>query len=354
MPARDPGDVLDGDPGDGPARDRAAVVPVTDPEQSAGSTAAADSDAVSLTTHDVSGTAGTLCVSEWRSGDADEGVLFVHGATYPGRAIFGPGLDETPGWGPWTAARGVAALALDVRGYGGSHPVEADASEPPVRTAAAAADLAAAVSWARDRVDRLHLVGTSWGTLICGTYLASRDDPPVASVTLHAPVYDLSPAVRERLAAGGPFRTATRDGARERWAGQVPTDADTDAWLAEFDAFWTTYVSNSRFVIGADEDNHGPDSATVRVPNGCLADILATADGDSPYDPADVSVPALVVRGTADHTSVRSDALGVYDRLGGAPGENAYAEVDGGTHFVHLEPPRERLFDLVRAFQRGQ
>lgn len=316
-------------------------------------TDAAPDDPVERTAHDVDGPAGTLRVTEWTTGPTDVGVLFVHGATYPGRAIFGPGLDGSPAWGPWTAARGMAALALDVRGYGGSHPVTPDDdADPPVRTPAAAADLDAAVAWARDRVDHLHLVGTSWGTLICGRYLATHRSPPVESVTLHAPVYDLSPAVRERLVVDGPFRAVTRAGARERWAAQVPDEADTDRWLAGFDDFWTTYVSNSGFVVDGDDQAH--ETATVRVPNGCLADILASADGDSLYDPANVSVPALVVRGTADHTSVRPDALGVYDRLGGTPGRNAYAEVDGGTHFVHLEPPRTRLFELVRAFQEGR
>lgn len=301
------------------------------------------------TGHGVAGPAGELHVTEWVEGNPDTATLFVHGATYPGRAIFGPGLDGDPGWGPWTAARGDAALALDVRGYGGSHAVTAPDDEPPVRTPAAAADLAAAVDWAHDRFDRLHLVGTSWGTLIGGRYLATHD-APVASVALHAPVYDLSPAVRERLAVDGPFRTVTREGARERWLGQVPDDADTDRWLAGFDAFWRTYAGNSRFVV---DDASDPDRATVRAPNGCLADILSSADGNPLYDPGDVTTPALVVRGTADHTSVRSDALGVYDRLGGEPGRHAYAEVEGGTHFVHLEPPRTRLFELVRAFQRG-
>lgn len=305
---------------------------------------------VPATAHDIAGPAGTLRVTEWRPGKPTDGVLFVHGATYPGRAIFGPGLDGPSGWGPWTTTRGDAAFALDVRGYGGSHAVDPGPDdEPPARTAPAAADLAAAVEWATDRVDRLHLVGTSWGTLVCGRYLATRTDPPVASVALHAPVYDLSPAVRDRLAFDGPFRTVTRDGARDRWAAQVPADADTDRWLAGFDAFWSTYVANAGSVV----DDATDPTATVRVPNGCLADILAAADGDAPYDPAAVETPALVVRGTADHTSVRADALGVYDRLGGASGANAYAEVDGGTHFVHLEPPRERLFDLVRSFQRS-
>lgn len=306
---------------------------------------------VPATAHDIAGPAGTLRVTEWRPEKPTDGVLFVHGATYPGRAIFGSGLDGPSGWGPWTMTRGDAAFALDVRGYGSSHAVDPGPDdEPPARTAAAAGDLAAAVEWATDRVDRLHLVGTSWGTLVCGRYLATRTDPPVVSVALHAPVYDLSPAVRDRLAFDGPFRTVQRDGARARWAAQAPADADTDRWLAGFDAFWSTYVANAGSVV---DDATDSTTATVRVPNGCLADILAAADGDTPYDPAAVETPALVVRGTADHTSVRPDALGVYDRLGGAPGSNAYAEIDGGTHFVHLEPPRERLFDLVRSFQRS-
>jgi pimeloyl-ACP methyl ester carboxylesterase len=299
--------------------------------------------------HDIDGPEGTLRVTEWTADTPDTATLFVHGATYPGRAIFGPGLDGVPGWGPWTAAHGDTALALDVRGYGGSHDVWAG-EDTPVRTPAATADLAAAVEWAGDRFDRLHLVGTSWGTMTCGRYLATHEAAPVASVTLHAPVYDLSPAVRERLAVDGPFRTVTRDGARDRWAAQVPDGADTDRWLAGFDAFWRTYAGNSRFVVDGRTD---PETATVRAPNGCLADILASADGDPAYDPAAVTTPTLVVRGTADHTSVRSDAVGVYDRLGGSPGRHAYAEVEGGTHFVHLEPPRTRLFEPVRAFQCG-
>ena len=126
------------------------------------------------TGHGVAGPAGQLHVTEWSEGDPDAATLFVHGATYPGRAIFGPVPDGHPAWGPWTAARGDAALALDIRGYGGSHPVAAPDDEPPVRTPAAAADLDVAVDWAHERFDRLHLVGTSWGTQVCGRYLPRR------------------------------------------------------------------------------------------------------------------------------------------------------------------------------------
>lgn len=296
--------------------------------------------------HELDGPAGPLRLWEWPAPESDTAVVFVHGATYPGRAAFGTPVDGTPAWAPWTSARGAAAFALDVRGYGESVLQESrGGAVPPVRTAEAAADLGVALDAVQERFDTVHLVGTSWGTLTCGRYLTETPAHGVRTVTLHAPVYEPPQRVLDRFDLGDPpgeYRLVTRSAARERWHAQLPQEVDVTPWLAAFEAFWTSFADGVQGVDGAD---------AVRAPNGCLFDILANARGERIYDPADVEIPALVVRGSADHTAVREDALDVFDRLGSAPGTKQYAELDGGTHFVHLEPPRRRLFEAVWGFQ---
>jgi len=97
-------------------------------------------------------------------------VLFVHGATFPSET----GFDiELPGgsWMDFAAQRGFDAYCVDVRGYGGSTRPAAmeqppEANPPFADTREAVRDIAAAVEFIRKRrnVEKLNLVGWSWGT----------------------------------------------------------------------------------------------------------------------------------------------------------------------------------------------
>lgn len=308
-----------------------------------------------IESHDVDGPAGRLRLWEAATADPDGAVLFVHGATYAGRSIFAPAaLDPT--WLRWTADAGLSAFAVDLRGYGDSERPpgmdDPDPEEPPVRAAEAAEDVRAALGTVREDVDGpVHLVGTSWGTMIAGRLLTAADAPQVASLTLHAPVFEPDSALVEQFDAAdpSPTRTVTREEARQRWDAQVTTDppaASRGGDASEdpvFDAFWSALADSGQGVEGED---------AIVAPNGTLADIAAAADGEAPYHPAALDVPTMVVRGSLDTSSTREDALRVYDALD-LPGDDAvYAEIEGGTHFVHLERRRTALFEAVGAFQR--
>lgn len=297
-----------------------------------------------------------LSLRERSHDDPDAAVVFVHGATYAGRAIFDPIDAPELSWLRWAANAGQAAFALNVRGYGDSErPPEMDGggSELPSRLSEATGDVEAAIAAVRERVSGpIHLVGTSWGTMISGSLLGRPDAPDVASLTLHAPVFEPDPSLLDGLGSSGldATRTVTRADALSRWNEQVPDDpaAAIRGGTAEidpvFEAFWESLTSSGQ----GRTDGEG-----IVAPNGTLADLAAAAEGDRPYDPGSIEVPTLVVRGSLDPTATRADALDVYDRLS-VPGDEAvYAEIEGGTHFVHLENRRETLYETVESFQSG-
>jgi pimeloyl-ACP methyl ester carboxylesterase len=278
-------------------------------------------------------------------GGGDIAVLYVHGATYPGRAVFDTAAGPAPTWLSHTTGCGRAAYALDLRGYGDSEAPTAMDTEPgeaelPCRANVAAADVAAAVEAIPQ--PRVHLVGYSWGTVVCGRALA-EGRMRALSLTQFAPVFRPDPSLVEGFDLGAPpapTREVTREEALERWTGQFPEGVAPGTWRdpAAFEVFWDALHGSGQAVEAS--------VPTVRAPNGVLLD-LADAVEAAPYDPSRVTQPAFVCRGSFDPTATREDALALYDAL---PRARGYHEVGGGTHFLPLEKRREDLFDAVAAF----
>jgi alpha-beta hydrolase superfamily lysophospholipase len=285
------------------------------------------------------GSADGTRVRVWRCapGRATEAVLFVHGATYGGRAAFAP---EGYSWLEDVAAAGRAAYALDARGYGDSgSPPELDApagdGDPVVRAETAARDARAALGAVRESFETVHLVGYSWGSTIAGMLL---DDlgADVASLVQYAPVYSPAADRESDFSPGDPpaaYRTVTEAETRKRWAEQRPGPVPDGA----FEAFWEALI---------DSGQHAGEGRVV-APNGTLVDLTAAVD-EPLYDPGAIEVPALVVRGSLDTASRRPDALALYDALGAD--DRVYTEIAGGTHFMQFESVRRSLVGAVGSF----
>ena len=103
-------------------------------------------------------------------------LVFVHGATYPAHAAFDLRLDGVS-WMEYIAARGYDVYLLDLRGYGKStRPKEMaedpKANPPLTRGEQAIRDISAVVEFVRKRrnVERVNLLGWSWGTALMATY----------------------------------------------------------------------------------------------------------------------------------------------------------------------------------------
>lgn len=279
-----------------------------------------------------------ICRWERVPAGATEAVVFVHGATYGARSAFDP---DGFSWLDAVASTGRAAYAPDVRGYGDSErPPELDEPAaqhgPVVRAATAARDLATALEDICEPYETVHLVGYSWGTIISGLALTELA-LEVTSLVQYAPVYHPANDRRDQFALDDPptaYRRVTRDRARERWADQRPGNAVPDDAFA---AFWEALGTSGQRV---DDDE-------IIAPNGTMVDLEASVDA-SLYEAAAIDVPTLVVRGSLDTASTRSDALALYDTLGGA--DRTYTEIAGGTHFLQLESNRDLLYEAVRNF----
>ena len=179
---------------------------------------------------------------------ADRVVLFVHGATYPAETAFDLRLGGTS-WMEYIAERGFDVWLVDVRGYGRStRPPEMN--EPPeknapiVRTDTAIRDVSTAIDFIlRKRgVQKLDLIGWSWGTAMMGSYAAQNPDQ-VERLVLYAPlwVYSTDPLI----SVNGAWRAPTIDAARVRWLRGVADEKKNAlipaGWFEQWsEATWAT------------------------------------------------------------------------------------------------------------------
>jgi len=289
--------------------------------------------------------------------DRDAAVLFVHGATYPG-VTFDTPLSDGPSWLQRTAEDGYHAFAMDVRGYGRSTrpaaiAAPAEENAPFARAETVIHDIDDVVEFIRERtgVDKVNLVGWSWGTVTTGMYTARHGDK-VERLVLYAPVYSdrneawtaklADPDNPEQLADVGAYRTVTREQADERWASQIDADDSTE-WRdpAVFDDWFSAMLRMEP----------GDDVTQVKAPNGVLVDIWEIFHERPVYDAAKIDVPTLVIRGDDDPTSTDADARGLYAALSSAT--KRYVVIGDGTHFVCMEKNAPQLFAETALFLDG-
>ena len=280
-------------------------------------------------------------------------VLFVHGATFGSRLydIPAPGAS----WVADVAGAGYAAYALDIRGYGRSRmPRLPDG--PFSRAPEALRDIADVTAWIRARHDgaRLHLIGGSWGSITGAMFAGGPGSGDVDRLVLYAPIHAVhnegwlrllaDPADPGRLADWGPTRPVTEAATRARWDAEMPGGAD---WRDE-----GTFRALIDASLADDPDAARRDPPAFAAPNGTLLDLWEAMSGRPLHDPARIACPTLLIRGGADPTSTRDDALALFDRLG-TP-DRHYVEIAGGAHFVSAERRAPEVFAAVRAFLGGR
>jgi pimeloyl-ACP methyl ester carboxylesterase len=280
---------------------------------------------------------------------APEKILaYVHGATYPSETAFDLPLNGLSMM-DFLAAQGYDVYLVDVRGYGGStRPAEMDKpaaeNKPIADTITAVKDVGAAVDHIlkRRNVSKINLMGWSWGTAIMGMYTA-QNNSKVNRLVLYAPLWIFS--TKPIIGGDGPlgaYRTVSKAAAKDRWLKGVAEAKKADlipqGWFEQWaDATWATDPQSSKENL-------------LRAPNGVLQDVRDYwANGKAQYDPADITVPALLIHAEWDADLPSDQSHGYFAKLTNTPYKR-FIELGEGTHTVMMEKNRMQLFREVAAF----
>jgi pimeloyl-ACP methyl ester carboxylesterase len=275
-------------------------------------------------------------------------VLFVHGATYPAETAFDLQLDGLS-WMDYIAQRGYDVYLVDVRGYGrSSRPPEMDQpaanNKPIVNTDTAARDYGSAVDFVLKRrgIDKLTVLGWSWGTAITA-YYTSKNNAKVNRLVLYAPVWlRQSKSLTDSGGALGAYRTVTVDAARKRKeAGLAPgRNPMPDAWFEDWAK--ATFASDP---VGAKANPQ-----YVRAPNGVVQDGRDFWSAGKPmYDPSDIRVPTMLILAEWDADTPLYMAQTLFPQLVNAEPKRLVI-IGAGTHSIIMEKNRMQLFREVQMF----
>lgn len=288
------------------------------------------------------------CISPPRH--TDQGLLFVHGATFPIRLAFGFEFSPGDSWMHAMAARGYVVCGVDFLGFGASDRpaamhADAVASPPAVRAAEAAEQIAAAADYLRreKKIAAIHLIAHSWGTIPAATY-AARRPPALKSLTLFGPIVP---------------------------TGELPADVDKSAWFTltaaqRLDQLrFKSALPPGQILLEPAVETHWADAfracaprigndapEQIRIPNGPNADIAEAEAGRYPYSAQAIDVPTFVVYGNHDVIVRDADAAKFLRTFTHAP-LKWQLRIDDGTHVMHLERGRHSLYESVAAFIRA-
>jgi pimeloyl-ACP methyl ester carboxylesterase len=287
-------------------------------------------------------------------------LLYVHGATQPSEATFDLPL-EGASWMDTIAAAGWDVYLMDARGYGGSTRssdlAKAGAEQAPfVRTDAKVQDLSSVVDFIlkRRRVDKINLLGWSWGTIVTAAYTAAHGDR-VSSLVLHAPVWcegrcafdaNRAASLAAAHANSGEMAAVVESlptAARKRFQSGAPQERIDELMPSAWFEAWSTAV------LATDPIGANQKPPVTRIPPGVSQDFQDYwSAGNSYYDPKAITAPTLVIVAEWDAVTPPAPARSLFDALSSST--RRFIEIKEGTHIVMLEKSRKQLFRAVQQF----
>jgi pimeloyl-ACP methyl ester carboxylesterase len=246
-------------------------------------------------------------------------VLLAHGAGTPGSVAFDL---QVPGETAATyslmdhlASRGFDVFAVDYQNYGRSdmHPCGLC-----VTTKVAAEDVNATVDYIRRLrgVDKVHLLGWSWGTTVTGLFTMQHPQK-VRRLVLYAPPVWSEP--RDQ-APTTDFRTVTPVNSRGLFEPAASDDVAIEAWVKAVEQW------------GA------------KAPNGVLLDLRTKMPIT---DPRKISAPTMIILGELDRQTPINQANlpGYFAAL--PNNDKQLIIIPGAGHALTVQKPRARFYNEV-------
>lgn len=284
-------------------------------------------------------------------------ILCIHGAVTP--SVVFDVAQKNMSWLNFFADQGVPSFALDLRGYGRS--TKPRGMYTPIETSpfdcdheVALLDIHDAVTFIQRQanVQKVVLVGLSWGGLLSGLYTAQNQDC-VHSLVLLAPVHcyknplwgalmDPKQSTMLHPSITG-YRILHKDTLSAMWSFEIPPGKhvhwqdqelldDIVLEMLHSDQAWS--MDNAK--------------GSIRVPNGVLCDVAKIYNGHEFYKPEDIVVPTLILRGDHDQSSHPKDMEGFFERLGASC--KYYYTIGNASHYALIERKAPFMMALVRHF----
>lgn len=282
----------------------------------------------------------SLLVREQTINAADRAhpVLYVHGGTFPSASSVMFRFNGVS-WADELNQAGFSVWSFDFAGFGGSESYPGMASETPPsgdplgRTPDAARQIARVVRsiLAQTGAAKVSIIAHSWGSIATGLFATQHPDL-VDRLVFFGPI-----AQRQQLQAApppGPWRFITVAEQYKRFMEDVP--AGHAPLVRDFPVWAELYLTS-------DATNGSRTPASVKTPNGPLADIMDAWSGALAYDPSRIKSPIAIVRGEWDSLCTNADAAWLLAALTSAP-EKKDIRIAGGTHLMHLEINRGGLY----------
>lgn len=272
-------------------------------------------------------------------------VLYVHGATFPSGLAVDWRFEDGGSWADDLAEAGHDVWMFDFAGYGRSDRYAAmgqPATPGPLgRSDAAVRQLAAVIDLVRaqTKTEQVALLAHSWGTIVAARY-AAWQPARVDRLVLFGPIL-----LRQGKRSSAPptlpgWEPLTLAAQISRFREDVPTGEPqliTDEMFAPWGAAY----------LATDPNHDRATPPTVAVPDGPVADIADARAGLLPYDPSHISCPVAILRGVWDSRCTDADVAWFKRALTKCP-HFSDARLERGTHLMHLETGRSRLWAAAR------
>jgi pimeloyl-ACP methyl ester carboxylesterase len=281
----------------------------------------------------------------------DKTLLYVHGSTYPSETAFDLSLGGIS-WMEYIAERGYDVWLVDLRGYGKStRPAEldlpAEQNPPLVRTEVAVSDVSSAVNFILKKraINKMNLLGWSWGTTIMGKYTAENNQK-VNKLVLYAPQWlrQGGAALTDKGGALGAYRVVSVEDAKSRKSVGVPEYAQATLMPAGWFEKW----ADATFETDPWGKNQNPKK--LRAPNGTVQDTREFwAVGKPLYDPKKITVPVMLVHAEWDADLPSYMLQEYFKQLTNTP-YRILLEISEGTHSIIMEKNRMLMFEGVQLF----
>jgi pimeloyl-ACP methyl ester carboxylesterase/heme-degrading monooxygenase HmoA len=279
----------------------------------------------------------------------DYPVLCIHGASFPSTLAFGFRMGNKS-WMDNLAENGYDVYALDFLGYGNADRYPemqaASTSGPSLgRATEVYRDIDKAVDLIIKKTGKakVYLIAHSWGSSVAAMY-ATKFPDKVVKLVLFAAITTRQDSTAYTNSANS-YEIMTPEQRVNAMKSLTPEGKACQLEPEIFETWGNSWLLSDPLAKKLNAES-------IRFPAGYAPDVEDMLHNKPFYNPADITMPTLVIRGEWDSYPNNADAEKLFRSFENAPGKK-YVVIEKGTHVMHLEKSRYQLYDETLRFLKS-